>query len=114
MEGVDIEVVPSGPVTVVMPKGDLDMAVAEQLKGKLTELIDQGQRRLVLDLGAVAYIDSAGLGTLVAAMKRARGAGGDIKLCALQPDVRSIFAMTRLNKVMEVHSTRPAAVASWE
>jgi anti-sigma B factor antagonist len=111
---MDIEVVPLGPVTVVAPKGDLDMTVAEPLKRRLTELIDQGRWRVVLDLGAVAYIDSAGLGTLVAAMKRARGAGGDIKLCALQPDVRSIFAMTRLNKVMDVHPTRQAAVASWE
>jgi anti-sigma B factor antagonist len=90
------------------------MTVAEPLKRRLTELIDQGRWRVVLDLGAVAYIDSAGLGTLVAAMKRARGAGGDIKLCALQPDVRSIFAMTRLNKVMDVHPPRQAAVASWE
>lgn len=111
---MDIEVAQFGQVMVVAPRGDLDLAVADQLRGRLTELIDKGQIRVVLDLGGVAYIDSSGLGALVASMKRARGAGGDIKLCALQPDVRSIFDMTRLIKVIDVHPTRQDAVASWE
>lgn len=110
---MDIEVSRSGQVTLVIPKGDLDMAVADQLKQTLTEMIDKGQAKIVLDLGAVPYVDSSGLGALVAAMKRARGSGGDIKLCGLQPDVRSIFDMTRLIKVMDVHPTRAEAVASW-
>jgi anti-sigma B factor antagonist len=111
---MDIEVARLGQVMVVAPRGDLDLAVADRLRGRLTELIDEGQTRVVLDLGGVAYIDSSGLGALVASMKRARGAGGDIKLCALQPDVRSIFDMTRLIKVIDVHPTRQDAVASWE
>ena len=48
-----------------------------------------------------------------AAMKQARAAGGNLKLCSLQEDVRSIFEMTRLIKVMAVHSDRQEAVASW-
>jgi len=110
---MDIEVARLGQVMVVAPRGDLDLAVADQLKGRLTELIAEGWTWVVLDLGAVGYVDSSGLGALVASMKRARGTGGDIKLCALQPDVRSIFEMTRLVKVVEVHRTRQEAVASW-
>ena len=66
-----------------------------------------------MDLTRVAYVDSSGLGALVAAMKQARAAGGNLKLCSLQEDVRSIFEMTRLIKVMAVHSDRQEAVASW-
>jgi anti-sigma B factor antagonist len=110
---MDIEVTRSGQVTVVAPKGDLDMAVADQIRVKLTELIDGGQAKLVLDLALVSYVDSSGLGALVATMKQARSASGDIKICALQPDVRSVFDMTRLIKVMEVYGTRREAVTAW-
>jgi len=110
---MEIQVSQSQGVTIVVPTGDLDMGAADQVRRVLTELIDKGQLKLVMDLGGVGYIDSSGLGTLVAAMKQARAAGGNLKLCALQDDVRSIFEMTRLIKVMAVHATRQEAVASW-
>jgi anti-sigma B factor antagonist len=89
------------------------MGTADQMKRTLTELIEKGQSKLVMDLTGVAYVDSSGLGALVAAMKQARAVGGNLKLCGLQEDVRSIFEMTRLIKVMAVHSDRQEAVASW-
>ena len=110
---MDIEMTRVGPATVLVPKGELDMAAAEQVKRKLAELIDGGQTRLIMDLANVPFMDSSGLGALVAAMKHARAAGGDIKLCALTPDVRSIFDMTRLIKVMDVHPTRQDAASAW-
>ena len=110
---IDIDVKDVGTVTVVAPHGDVDMAVADDVRRRLTELVDRGQPRLVLDLAAVTYIDSSGLGALVSAMKHARAAGGDIKVCALEVDVRSLFEMTRLNTVLAVHATRQDAVAAW-
>ena len=110
---IDFDVKDMGTVTVVAPHGDVDMAVAEDVRRRLTQLVDRGRPRLVLDLGAVMYIDSSGLGALVAAMKHARAAGGDIKVCALEADVRSLFEMTRLNTVLAVHATRQEAVAAW-
>ena len=108
-----IEVKDSGTVTVVAPRGDVDMAVADELRLRLTGLVDAGKPRLVLDLAAVMYIDSSGLGALVAAMKYARAAGGDMTVCMLESDVRGLFEMTRLNKVMVVHATRQDAIAAW-
>lgn len=110
---MDIEVKEVGKVTIVAPRGDVDMAVADEVRLRLTGLVDRGRGRLVLDLGAVMYIDSSGLGALVAAMKHARAAGGDVKVCALGNDVRSLFEMTRLNKVLSVHATRQEAIAAW-
>src|ERR1700682_4164224 len=109
---MDIDVTQSSEVTVVAPKGDLDMAAADQVKRTLSGLIGQGQSRLVMDLGGVGYIDSSGMGVLVASMKQARAAGGDVRLCGLQEDVRAIFEMTRLIKAMSVHPTRQEALAS--
>ena len=110
---MDIQVTQTGGVTLVVPKGDLDMGTADQMKRTLSDLIEKGQSKLVMDLTGVAYVDSSGLGALVAAMKQARAVGGNLKLCGLQEDVRSIFEMTRLIKVMSVHATRQEAVASW-
>src|SRR5947207_406295 len=110
---MDIDVKETGKVTVVAPKGDVDMAVSDEVRQRLTDLVDQGHPQLVLDLGAVMYIDSSGLGALVAAMKHARAAGGDIKVCALESDVRALFEMTRLTKVMSVHGSRQEAIAAW-
>jgi anti-sigma B factor antagonist len=110
---MDIEVTVCPGATVVAPRGDLDMAVADELRRTLTALVDRKQVRLVLELAHVTYIDSSGLGALVAAMKHARGAGGDIRLCALQPDVQAIFEMTRLVRIMDIHASRAEALDAW-
>lgn len=108
-----MEVTQSGQVTVVAPKGDLDTASAEKVRRTLRDLLDQGNTKLVVHLGAVDYIDSAGLGELISAMKRARQAGGDVRLCDLHGDVLRIFEMTWLNRAILVYPTREEAVASW-
>ena len=110
---LDFEVTEVGPVTVVAPHGDVDMAVADDVRTRLAMLVDRGRAQLVLDLGRVMYIDSSGLGALVSAMKQARAAGGDIKLCGLASDVRALFEMTRLDKVLSLHASRKDAVAAW-
>jgi len=112
MSPLDVVVKEAGPVTIVAPSGDIDMAVSDDVRARLTSLVDRGRTRLVLDLGAVINIDSAGLGVLVAALKHARAAGGDIRVCALASDVRALFEMTRLDKVVSVHATREEAVAA--
>lgn len=112
-ETMDIEVTRSAEITVVAPDGDLDMSAADKMKRTLTELVDKGGRKLLVDLARVTYVDSSGLGALVAAMKHARAAGGDLRLCAMQDDVRAIFEMTRLIKAVTVHATRPEALGAW-
>jgi anti-sigma B factor antagonist len=112
-EAMDIEVSRSAAITVVVPKGDLDMAAADQMKRVLTGLVSEGSVKLLVDLGNVGYIDSSGMGALVATLKHARTAGGDLHLCALQGDVRAIFEMTRLIKAITIHATRGEALAAW-
>jgi anti-sigma B factor antagonist len=112
-ETMDIEVTGSAGITVVTPRGDLDMAAADQMKRTLTKLVDDGSRKLLVDLGQVGYVDSSGMGALVASLKHVRTLGGDLRLCALQDDVRAIFEMTRLNRAMTIHGTRPEALGAW-
>ncbi len=98
-------------IVEVAPKGDLDMASVSQMK--LQDYINEGRTKLVLDLESIEYIDSAGLGEIVRAMKRAREAGGDLRLCGVHGQVGKIIEITGLNKAIAVYSTREEAVASF-
>ena len=110
---MDIEVTRSAAIAVIVPRGDLDMAAADQMKRVLAGLVNEGSVKLLVDLGSGGYIDSSGMGALVATLKHARTAGGDLRLCALQDDVRAIFEMTRLIKAVTIHGTRGEALAAW-
>lgn len=103
----------TGGAALVVPEGNLDSVDAERMKRVLGLLIDDGHSRVVVDLSGVVYIDSAGLGALIAAMKQARAAGGDLKLCGLQSEIRSILDMTGLSQRISVHGSRDEAIASW-
>lgn len=110
---MEIDVTQSTGVAIVAPRGDLDMATVQDVRRALAGLLDRGQSRLLVDLDDVGYIDSSGIGALIGAMKQARAAGGDVRLCALQDDVRAIFEITRLAQAMSIHPTRQEALASW-
>jgi anti-sigma B factor antagonist len=87
-------------------------SAAEAGRTFISQISSHGSR-LVLDMANVGYVDSSGLAAIVDAWKQARAGGGDVKVCTLQPDVRSIFDMTRLTAVMSIHTSRDEAVASW-
>lgn len=99
-------------VVVVAPDGDLDAESGAGMKRTLKDLLDTGHTKLVVDMGSVAYIDSAVWGELAVAAKRARAAGGELRLCAMRGEMLAIFAMMRLSRVMTVYATCESAMAS--
>lgn len=95
---------------IVALGGDLDSAQAPELEKAVGQAIAGGQRRIVVDLGQVKFIDSSGLATLIKAFKRVRGAGGNLVLAGLQPPVRRVFDLTRLDKVFDIFAAATDAV----
>jgi len=81
----------------------------EALRVKLKQLVESGQRRLILNLAEVTYIDSVGLSTLVASYTSARRAGGDLKLLHLPRGVHQLLQITRLSTVFEIYEDLGAA-----
>ena len=75
---------------------------ATRLRKSLLELIIEGHNTLIIDLKDADFIDSAGLGTLVAIHKRARENGGSVSIQGLQGFVRELFELVRLDKVFEI------------
>ena len=96
---------------VVSVSGELDMATAPDLRERLHALIADGQANIVIDLDAVGFLDSTALGVLVGAMKRARSAGGDVRLVCTQSRIAKVLEITRLDQAFATFVTVDAAVA---
>ena len=103
-----------GGVSVVQLEGRIVLgeesnALRERVKGLLTE----NKKKIVLNMDNVTYIDSAGLGTLVAAYHSARSQGATLKLANLGSKFREVLQVTRLLTVFEVFDSEAAAVQSF-
>jgi len=89
----------SGPATEPMLRieGEIDVATAPQLRAALAALVDGGARRISLDLTAVGFVDSSGLGVLVGALRKLEEAnGGRLRVENVQDGVRKVFEITGL------------------
>jgi len=100
-------------VIVFSLDGRFDAYRAQGMRAELLETIEQEGSRVVVDLTKVTLVDSNGLSALVTGMKRAREAGGDVRLVGLPESVSVIFELTRLGRAFEILDTVEAAVESF-
>ena len=84
----------------------------QEFKQAILDAVEQGARLVIVDFSASPYIDSSGLGALVSLGKRIRELGGDLRLAALNDDLRTLFELTRLDALFPLFATRADAVAS--
>jgi anti-sigma B factor antagonist len=102
-EQVHLEVVErSDEVVAARLSGDLDIVTADDIKRRLTALVDGGPPCLALDMAAVRFVDSSGLGTLVAIHRHALAAGGRFVVRAVPPQVQRLFEITRLDDMLAI------------
>jgi anti-sigma B factor antagonist len=92
---------------------DLHGRRLEDLGQTLGGLLERGSTRIVLDLDKVRFIDSAGLGDLVAWKKRALQLGGDVRLTRPRDRVRDMFELMALTRVFQIFGAEAEAVASF-
>ncbi len=86
----------------------LDAAIAPEFRDEVVRLVDGGARRLVIDLSEVDFLDSSGLGALVAILKRL-GTAGALEITGLNRPVRKVFELTRMVEVFTIRETGSAA-----
>lgn len=91
----------------------LDAHNSGELKVQMLNLFDEGKHNILIDLHEVRFVDSSGLGSLVSGFKNASARNGNLKLCGLQPQVKSMFELTRLHRVFEIYPGREEALASF-
>ena len=103
-----------GSVTVLDCDGKLVLGDGDALlKDKVHSLIFQGRKQLLLNLGGVSYVDSSGLGTLVAASVTAKNNGGDIRLVNLTKRLHDLLVISKLVNVFENFDNEADAIRSF-
>lgn len=100
-----------GAIEIVNLRGRFDAHMAPQLKDWQDSTTDRNH--VVVNLAGVTFIDSSALAMLVRGLKRCRQQGGDVHLCAMQPPVRIIFELTKLDKAFRIFPTEQDAVAAF-
>jgi anti-sigma B factor antagonist len=104
---IETRVVENAPVLDLT--GEVDSYNAPQLREAMVRLIEQGQPNLILNLTRVDYIDSTGLGVMVAGLKRATENGGSVQIICPNPTIYKVFQITSLNKVFVIHENEATA-----
>ena len=100
-------------VTVVAPTGRLDVAGAPALREAISTLSENGAPRVVIDMEGVSFVDSTGLGSVIAALKQIRGRQGELRLAAPNQQVRVVLELTTLDRVFPYYATVEEAVAGF-
>jgi len=107
------EVMTSSGVSILRYQGErLDAHNSDALKAKIKETFEGGVKSVLVDLAEVRFIDSSGLGALVSGFKNAVAFKGVLALTGFQDQVRSMFELTRLNRVFDIYATREEALAA--
>jgi len=85
--------------------GEVDVYTSIDLKKDLGKLVDADKNKIIIDLLKVNYMDSSGLGVLVALLKQIKKKNGELKLVNLPISVKKIFDLTRLTKFFDIYET---------
>ena len=96
-------------IALVQLNGRLDAQTSPEAKTTLQELVDGGQRKIIIDLEQVLFIDSSGLVALVSGLRLARKENGSIVLSGVQPQAQVVFQLTMLDRIFTIQPTVEAA-----
>jgi anti-sigma B factor antagonist len=103
-----------GDVSVVDVAGRITLGEGSSaLRDTLREMVTRNQKKILLNLGDVSYIDSSGIGELVSGFTTVANSGGTLKLLNLTKRVKDLLQITKLYTVFEVHEDEAAAVRSF-
>ena len=108
---MDIKFTETNGVAVAVIEGEINISSSPQLKKEMEKVTNP---KLVINLGKVGYVDSSGLATLVEILKKARAKGGALYLTGLSDKVRSLFEITKLDRLFGIYPDDATAVAKFK
>jgi len=100
-------------ILVISLAGRLDTITSQEAETAIQAFVSEGRRKIVLDAADLLYVSSAGLRILIAAKKRLIQEGGDIRLAAMRPQVRSIFAIAGFDRIFSIYNDEKTAIGSF-
>jgi anti-anti-sigma factor len=101
-----------GNATILATQGRVDSNTSKQLGERLAGLLEADARRIVIDLGQIIYISSAGFRILLIAARQAEARGASLALCCLSPEVRRLFDLGQFSQLFPIFPSRDEAVSA--
>jgi len=117
MEGIQVSTEIAGSrnhISTIKVGGYIDTTTSSELERALDSLLKQGRFFIIVDLGNVDYISSAGWGIFISEIKSIRENGGDLKLVRMVPDVYEIFELLEFHHILDVYDTVDEAINKFE
>jgi anti-anti-sigma factor len=108
---IEIDILESGGVPIVAPKGRIDSTTAKDFSDRIDGLIRSGVNRLVIDFANIAYISSAGFRVLLIAGKLIGQTHGKLALCGMSTEVRRLFDIAAFSDLFLILPTREESIA---
>jgi anti-anti-sigma factor len=102
---LDVRIAAEAGASIVHLTGEIDMTNSPMLRDQLQAMIDRDPQRVIFEMSGVHYVDSSGIGTLVELKRKFRRGRGPVVLVGVQPRVRSLLEITRLDKFFTLAST---------
>ncbi len=117
MEGIQVSVEKAGyqgDISIIKVGGYIDTTTSSELERALDSLLKAGVFRIIIDLGNVDYISSAGWGIFISEIKGIRERGGDLKLAKMIPDVYEVFELLEFHYILKAYDTVEQAIQDFD
>lgn len=117
MEGIQVSTATAGSqgqVSIIKVGGYIDTTTSSEVERALNSLLKQGRYKIIIDLGNVDYISSAGWGIFISEIKSIRENNGDLKLVNMIPDVYEIFELLEFHHILDVYDSNEEAIQKFE
>lgn len=93
--------------------GRLDFLTSSSARDRFSQAIADGRKKIIVDLAGVTFVDSSGLGALVAGLKSARQASGDLRIAGAPEQTMAVLKLTSLDRVFRIYPTVEDAIATF-
>ena len=114
MEGIQLKVENNNNISIIKVGGYIDTTTSSELEHHLTKLLERGAYNIVIDLGNVDYVSSAGWGIFISEIKGIREKGGDLKLVGMIPEVYEVFELLEFHYILKAFETLKDAVKDFD
>ena len=98
----------SKSIRVLEPKGIVDSAGGSQIRREVSDFLEESVENILIDFSNISFIDSSGLGAMVATFQRVRTKGANLYLCSLNDQVKIVMELTKMDKVFNIYADRAA------
>ncbi len=110
---MNIKIDQKNNVWVCHLNGEIDINTAPQIKKVFDKILSEKREKILINFEEVSYVDSSGLATLVEMLKNIRSYGGKLKLSNLSSKIRSLFEITKLEKLFDIFNDEEEALRSF-